>query len=217
MQKARPQPPCGSLGLLCKLSVSGSVSLPSRGSFHLSLTVLVHYRASTRIEPWRVVPPASHRVPRVRWYLGIFPILRATHFAYRAVTVCGRPFQDRSAMRAPKTSLRHEAPERPHNPPMATRVGCHTIRVWAAARSLAATRAISVDFCCLRVLRCFTSPGVAPTRLWIQRAVLANEGEGVFPFGDLRINACLRLPEAYRSLRRPSSPVETEASTDSSS
>ena len=29
----------------CKSTVSGSISLPSRGSFHLSLTVLVHYRS----------------------------------------------------------------------------------------------------------------------------------------------------------------------------
>ena len=29
----------------CKHMVSGSISLPSRGAFHLSLTVLVHYRS----------------------------------------------------------------------------------------------------------------------------------------------------------------------------
>ena len=29
----------------CRHEVSGSISLPSRGSFHLSLTVLVHYRS----------------------------------------------------------------------------------------------------------------------------------------------------------------------------
>lgn len=29
----------------CKPTVSGTISLPSRGSFHLSLTVLVHYRS----------------------------------------------------------------------------------------------------------------------------------------------------------------------------
>ena len=29
----------------CKHTVSGSLSLPSRGAFHLSLTVLVHYRS----------------------------------------------------------------------------------------------------------------------------------------------------------------------------
>ena len=40
---------------LCRAStayrqlVSGSISLPSRGSFHLSLTVLVHYRSSVSI------------------------------------------------------------------------------------------------------------------------------------------------------------------------
>ncbi len=33
----------------CKHSVSDSISLPSRGSFHLSLTVLVHYRTSVSI------------------------------------------------------------------------------------------------------------------------------------------------------------------------
>ena len=43
MQKARRQqinrPPTA-----CKRMVSGTISLPSRGTFHLSLTVLVHYR-----------------------------------------------------------------------------------------------------------------------------------------------------------------------------
>ncbi len=29
----------------CKRTVSGTISLPSRGAFHLSLTVLVHYRS----------------------------------------------------------------------------------------------------------------------------------------------------------------------------
>ena len=33
----------------CKHRVSGSLSLPSRGSFHLSLTVLLHYRSSGSI------------------------------------------------------------------------------------------------------------------------------------------------------------------------
>ena len=43
---------------------------PNRGSFHLSLTVLVHYRSQMSIEPWKMVLPNSHRVPRVPWYLG---------------------------------------------------------------------------------------------------------------------------------------------------
>ena len=43
---------------------------PNRGSFHLSLAVLVHYRSQMSIEPWKMVLPDSHRVPRVPWYLG---------------------------------------------------------------------------------------------------------------------------------------------------
>lgn len=34
---------------VCMHAVSGSISLPSRGSFRLSLTVLVHYRSITSI------------------------------------------------------------------------------------------------------------------------------------------------------------------------
>lgn len=43
LQKARHHP----LTALttCRHTVSGSISLPSRGAFHLSLTVLVHYRS----------------------------------------------------------------------------------------------------------------------------------------------------------------------------
>jgi hypothetical protein len=44
---------------------------PNRGSFHLSLTVLVHYRSQMSIEPWKMVLPNSHRVSRVPWYLGV--------------------------------------------------------------------------------------------------------------------------------------------------
>lgn len=34
---------------VCKQTVSGTISLPSRGTFHLSLTVLVRYRSSGSI------------------------------------------------------------------------------------------------------------------------------------------------------------------------
>ena len=59
----------------CKHRVSGSLSLPSRGSFHRSFTVLVLYRSSGRILAWRVVPPSSVWIPRVRTYSGFRPIL----------------------------------------------------------------------------------------------------------------------------------------------
>ena len=41
---------------------------PRRGSFRLSLTVLVHYRSSGSIQPWRMVPPSSDRISRVPPY-----------------------------------------------------------------------------------------------------------------------------------------------------
>ena len=54
---------------------------------------------------------------------------------------------------------------------------------------------------------------LALTRLWIQRGVDAHDGAWVSPFGHPRIKGCLHLPEAYRSLPRPSSPAGAKAST----
>ena len=51
-------------------TVSGAVSLPSRGAFHLSLTVLVHYRSQGSVQAWMVVHPGSDRVSRARPYSG---------------------------------------------------------------------------------------------------------------------------------------------------
>ncbi len=39
-----------------------------QGTFHLSLTVLVHYRSLRSIQPWRMVPPYSDRISRVPPY-----------------------------------------------------------------------------------------------------------------------------------------------------
>ena len=61
----------------CGRTVSGTVSLPSRGAFHLSLTVLVRYRSQESVQPWRVVPPGSHRVSRARRYSGAALAVRA--------------------------------------------------------------------------------------------------------------------------------------------
>ena len=54
---------------------------------------------------------------------------------------------------------------------------------------------------------------LASTRLCIQRGMTAHDGCRVSPFGHLRITAYVRLPEAFRSLSRPSSPVRAKAST----
>ena len=79
--------------------------------------------------------------------------------------------------------------------------------VWPPPLSLATTRGISVDVFSSSYLdgsvqtvphvRLFDSPYVALRR--------------VSPFGNLRIEAHLQLPEAYRSLSRPSSAPDAKA------
>ena len=56
-------------------------------------------------------------------------------------------------------------------------------------------------------------PGLARTRLLDSAGRTLSLSGWVSPFGHPRIKACLRLPEAYRSLPRPSSPVGAKAST----
>ena len=80
------------------------------------------------------------------------------------------------------------------------------------ALSLAATRAISVDFLSsgyldvsvppVRPFPPMRSAGGARAPLW-----------RVAPFGDLRVEGCLLLTADYRSLPRPSKPSYAKAST----
>ncbi len=70
----------------------------------------------------------------------------------------------------------------------------------------------SILFIFLRILRCFTSPRVALPVLCIQTGMTSYKRSRVSPFGNLRIKACVPLPEAYRSLLRPSSPDDAKAS-----
>lgn len=81
---------------------------------------------------------------------------------------------------------------------------------WAAPRSLVATEGISVDFFSSGYLD-ISVPRVRFQHLWIQYWIpLAR---WVSPFGHRRINACCQLPDAFRRLPRPSSPLTAKAST----
>ena len=146
LQKARRHPAKGA-PTACRRTVSGTVSLPSRGAFHLSLTVLVRYRSSESVQPWRVVPPASRRISRVRRYSGAAS-RGGRGFAYGAFTLFRRPFHavplPRPFVTAPQVS--GPCAVRPHNPHAATPLRYTHARVWAGPLSLAATRGISVDF-----------------------------------------------------------------------
>ncbi|RWU03854.1 hypothetical protein EA138_14425 [Anoxybacillus flavithermus] len=55
--------------------------------------------------------------------------------------------------------------------------------------------------------------GYALHTLWIYVWILPHYGQWVSSFGNLRINAYLQLPEAYRCLFRPSSAPSAKAST----
>ena len=59
----------------------------------------------------------------------------------------------------------------------------------------------------------FHFPGCPPIRLCIHLMVTGHYPSRVPPFGNLRIKAYLQLPEAYRSLSRPSSAISAMAST----
>ena len=64
--------PINGLELFVSTWFQYSISLPSRGSFHLSLTVLVHYRSIESIQPYGMVPAVSDKIPRVPPYSGYF-------------------------------------------------------------------------------------------------------------------------------------------------
>ena len=84
----------------------------------------------------------------------------------------------------------------------------HALMVWALPCSLATTWGIIViffssgylDVSVLRVGSALSLESNTSSRYW------------VVPFGNLRINGCMHLPEAYRSLPRPSSPLSAKAS-----
>ena len=85
--------------------------------------------------------------------------------------------------------------------------------VWAIPLSLATTDGIdSLSFPPVTEMFHFTGYRVLFPIL-VQEKTMAYYRHQVTPFGNLRIKAHLRLPEAYRSLARPSSPVSTKAST----
>ena len=96
-----------------------------------------------------------------------------------------------------------------HNVVLQPPICIATNEVWALPRSLATTGGIIVYFLFLGVLRCFSSPRLPP---YLGKDNRPSAG-WVVPFGNPWIKGYLHLPEAYRSLSRPSSPPRAKAST----
>src|SRR6202012_1624707 len=105
LQKARHHPTLKGKALTaCRHTVSGTLSLPSRGTFHHSLTVLIRYRSSGSIQAYRVVPADSQQIPRARCYSGT-PLGSRHVFTYGTLTLYGRPSQATST----NTTVYHSA------------------------------------------------------------------------------------------------------------
>ena len=82
--------------------------------------------------------------------------------------------------------------------------------VWPVPRSLATTDGISVDFSSSPYLD-VSVQAVPLAFLWIQNAMTGHDSSRIAPFGYPWIDACLRLPMAFRSLLRPSSAPSAKA------
>ena len=159
-----------------------------------------------------MVLPVSRRVSRVPRYSGT-GLGSLSLFAYGAITLYRRSFQIvrlRNRFVTPRRRCSSTKPG-PTTPPSQRLQTWHGDGLGSSpfARRYWGNR---VCFLFLRVLRWFTSPG------WL-RHPMDSDGDledcprGVAPFGNLRVKACLRLTEAYRSLPRPSSPACAKAST----
>ncbi len=69
-----------------------------------------------------------------------------------------------------------------------------------------------IRFLFLQVLRCFTSPRSLLIAYVFSYQLTPHNQSRVPPFGHRRISVCLPLPDAFRSLPRPSSPIRAKAS-----
>ena len=160
MQKVRRHGSKRSAPTACKRMVSGTISLPLRGTFHLSLTVLVHYRSPLVfiLAGWSPLVQSGFPVPgftqgirpkephefRLRGYNPLRPGFPAWFDYPRGL----------SLLRS-RCGMTTTGPTTPYT----QRPQAFTYMVWAVPLSLATTKGIETFFLFLRVLRCIISPG----------------------------------------------------------
>ena len=141
-----------------------------------------------------VVHPSSHRVSRVRRYSGYQ--LSVFSFVYGILTLYDWLSH---AIRLDLSD--HDAGPNPRK---------QCLLVWPLPRSLATTYGISFDVSSSPYLD-VSVQAVPPTWLCIHHAVTGYDSSRIAPFGHLRIDVCLPLPAAFRSLPRPSSASDAKA------
>jgi hypothetical protein len=145
-----------------------------------------------------VDPPVSHRVPRAPCYSGAPAVTQGSRFRIQDYHLLWSDFPDRSACDAFVTAYRRPQPQRASS------------LVWAFPPSLAATDGVSFDFLSCRYLDvsvpcvCFTWPmhSARDDRNWLP-------SPAGLPHSDIPgLTDARLLPRAYRSLPRPSSPLD---------
>ncbi len=176
-----------------------SISLPFRGTFHLSLTVLVHYRSSRvfSLTLWSGQIPTEFHVFRGTQEQD----LKLASFAYRTITVCGGSFQRPSARVGFVTSWRFLN--------SAWSVLLHRVNIGSRTTKFIRFRLIPVrspllgEYCLfLGVLRCFTSPA------YLRLAYVLSQGYPDFIgmsclIRESPVKLARQLTEAYRSHATP--------------
>ena len=160
-----------------------------RGSFHLSLTVLVHYRSLRSIQPYQMVLAVSHKASPTSRYSGYhYPIITYVYAAIMRYGQASHPVRLHANL--------HVVVLQPQLCRNITGLG-----FFPFARHYSGNHYYFLFLC---LLRCFSSAGL--------RYCNQSSTSQVAPFGNLRINSYVPIPEAYRSLSRPSSPLRAQAS-----
>ena len=166
----------------CKHRVSGSLSLPSRGSFHLSLTVLcaIGHWIVFSLGGWSPLLPTG-------FHVSCGTLVSASRFSFSDTGLSP------SAAGCPKAVLLSFKDLLMQSEPRNAR-----IPVWALPRSLAATDGIDVSFSSSGYLD-VSVPRVPLRTLWIHVRIHDSSSWG-FPHSEIcGYNAYLQLPAAYRS------------------
>ena len=142
-----------------------------------------------------MVPPDSHKVPRVSWYSGYCRCL---------------PFS-RTGLSPPMAGFSKTVPLTSGSLTQSTTPQCthRGLGSFPFARRYSGNR---IFFLFLRVLRCFSSPGSPCTAMYSPYSGWGFPSR-VSPFRNLRVVGYLLLSAAYRSLSRLSSALSAKAST----
>ena len=208
MQKARGQafrsedrhsPPTA-----CRHTVSGTISLPSQGFFSPfphgtgSLSVTKEYLA-LRDGPRRF--SRDFTCPAILRCLSSEPISCRLPGCHRLWPIV--PDRSTSGLVGHSPALR---PNRPYNPTVQARwFGLFRVRSPLLAESLLFSIPAGTEM--------VHFPALPLPALCIQTGVRRHNSPWVSPFGHPRIKARLQLPEAFRSLPRPSSTSSAKAFT----